>query len=126
MQPLIKHRKIIVTHIPEEDLIITKEDSYVVMPTLDDELVFTISVKYDDLVDPKIVYDNTEHALLYRSDTEVVILDFLHPKVQQKLEYVGKVYIVEIDYKLKKIANDYELPVEIVHDYDFDIQKYLK
>lgn len=108
-----------------QEPVISKEDAYVVMPTSEEELVFALSVKDDEADDPKVLYDGGEHALLYRSKDEIVILDFLHPNVQQKLEHVGKAFIVEIDYKIKKIVQDYEAPVEFVDSYPFDIAPYI-
>lgn len=110
----------------EQDILISKEDAYVVMPTSEDELVFALSVKEEEPDDPKILYDNSEHALLYRTPQEVVILDFLHADVQRKLENIGKAFIVEIDYKLKKLFQDYEVPIELVDSYPFDIKPYIE
>lgn len=104
---------------------IVREDSYVVLPTFDEELIFSIALKEGDVEEPFIMYDNSEHALLFRSETDVVILDFLKEEVQYKLSDVDKAYILEIDYSVKKLKENYEAPVQIVEKYPFDISKYL-
>lgn len=110
----------------KKELTVSKEDAYVVLPTTEDEVVFALSIKEDEPEDPKILYDNSEHALFYRSPEDVIILDFLNENVQRKLEHLDRAFVVEIDYKLKKLLQDYEVPVEIVSSYPFDIKPYIE
>lgn len=107
------------------ELSVEKEDSYVILPTTDEELIFAISVKDEDPVDPVLMYDGGEHALLYRSKTDVVILDYLPEKIKERMEGIDKAYIVEIDYRVKKLKQDYEAMVELVKEYPFDITPYM-
>ncbi len=110
----------------KSELNISKEDAYVVLPTMEDELIFALSVREDEPDEPKILYDHGTHALFFRTPTEVIILDFLHEEVQQKLENVEKAFVVEIDYKIKKMIHDYEVPIEIVRKYPFDLTPYIE
>lgn len=107
------------------ELNVIKEDAYVVLPTTEDEVVFALSIEEDEPEDPKILYDNGDHALFFHSPKNVVILDFLHEDVQRKLEFLDRAFVVEIDYKIKKLQRNYEVPVEIVSAYPFDITKYI-
>lgn len=107
------------------DLLVEKEEAYVIMPTTEEELVFAISVKDEDPIDPVLLYDGGEHALLYRSSTDVVILDYLPEKIRERMDNIDKAYIVEIDYRVKKIKQDYEALVELVKEYPLDITQYI-
>lgn len=107
------------------DLTITKEEAYVILPTTDEELIFAIATKEEDPEESRLFYDGGEHAVLFRSESEVVILDFLPEKIRERMERIDKAFIVEIDYKVKKIKQDYEVIVELVDEYPFDISPYL-
>ncbi len=107
------------------ELSVEKEDSYVILPTTEEELIFAISVKDEDPIDPVLLYDGSEHALLYRSKTDVVILDYLPENIKERLDNIDKAYIVEIDYRVKKLKQDYDVMVEIVKEYPFDISNYV-
>lgn len=107
------------------ELSVEKEDAYVIFPTTDEELIFAISVKDEDPIEPKLLYDHGDHALLYRSKTDVVILDFLPEHIKERLDSIDKAYIVEIDYRVKRLKQDYDVNVELVNSYPFDITKYL-
>ena len=107
------------------ELIVEKEDSYVIFPTTDEELIFAISTKDEDPVEPKLLYDLGEHALLYRSKTDIVILDYLPEHIKERLESIDKAYIVEIDYRVKKLKQDYDVSVELVKKYPIDISPYV-
>ena len=113
------------TSLYQNEFSIEKEDADVIFPTRDDEIVFAISVKEEDPVKPKILYDGKEHALLYRSETDIVILDYLPEKIKEKLQNVDEAYIVEIDYRVKKMKYNYDAFIELVEEYPFDITKYL-
>ena len=107
------------------ELSIEKEDSYVIFPTTDEELIFAISTKDEDPMEPKLLYNLGEHALLYRSKTDIVILDYLPEHIKERLEHIDKAYIVEIDYRVKKLKQDYDVSVDIVKEYPIDISKYV-
>ena len=107
------------------DLLVEKEEAYVILPTTDEELIFAISIKDEDPVDPVLMYDGGDHALLYRSKTDVVILEFLPEKIKERLDGIDKAYIVEIDYRVKKLKQDYEAMVELVKEYPFDLTPYM-
>ena len=107
------------------DLLVEKEEAYVILPTTDEELIFAISVKDEDPIEPRLLYDHGDHALLYRSKTDVVILDFLPEHIKERLDSIDKAYIVEIDYRVKRLKQDYDVNVELVNSYPFDITKYL-
>ena len=107
------------------ELSVEKEDSYVILPTTDEELIFAISVKDEDPIDPVLLYDGGEHALLYRSKSDVVILDYLPENIRERFDNIDKAFIVEIDYRIKKLKQDYEVMVELVKEYPFDISSYV-
>lgn len=70
-------------------------------------IVFAISAKPGELKDPKILYDGGDHALLYRSDEDIVVLDFLHPDIKNQMSHTSKALVAEIDYDKAAIVSDY-------------------
>ena len=113
------------TSLYQNEFSIEKEEAYVIFPTREDELVFSISVKEEDPVKPKILYDGGEHALLYRSESDIVILDYLPDYVRERMQNIDEAYVVEIDYRIKKMKYNYDVFIEMVDKYPFDITKYL-
>lgn len=103
-----------------------KEDAYIAMPTIEEDIVFAISVKENDPDTPQLIYDNKEHALLVRNKNNVIILDYLNSEIQEMLHSSKKVYIAEIDYQKKLLVRDYEVPVEQVQSYSFDLAPYFR
>ncbi len=108
------------------DILIEKEDAYVAMPTTEDEVVFAISVKEEEPESPQLLYDKEDHALLVRNKDNAVILDYLNSEIQVMLQGAKKVFIAEIDYKEKKLVRDYEVPVEFVKGYPYDLAPYFE
>ena len=45
----------------------------------------------------KVVYDGGQTALLYRTDKDIVALDFIHPAIRTDLKKKKEVLIVEVD-----------------------------
>ena len=45
----------------------------------------------------KVVYDGGQTALLYRTDKDIVALDFIHPAIRTDLKQKKEVLIVEVD-----------------------------
>lgn len=64
-----------------------------------------------EIVNPEIIYDGGENAVLYRNETSTVILDYI-PKEQQKIiSSQDKILIVEYDIKSDAILKEYFAPV---------------
>lgn len=106
------------------EIFVEKEDAYVALPTTEDEVIFAISVKTGEPKAPHLLYDGAEHALLYRNEKEVVLLDYLNSEVQRMLQGAQKIYIAEIDYKEKQLIRDYTAPVEKVASYPINLTPY--
>lgn len=59
------------------------------------ELLIIIRARIDSEEKPTIAYDGGEHALLYRNNTNTVVLDYIHPMVRTSLLNASSVLIVE-------------------------------
>lgn len=58
---------------------------------------------------PYILYKKGQTAaLLYRTRTDIVVLDKLHEQAMKAFEKAGKVVVVEADYASKTTVYDYE------------------
>ncbi len=74
-----------------------------------EKCIFLTPKKLSNLkpINPEIVYDGKDHALLYRNTQETIILDYI-PKSQQKdLVKLSEILVVEYDVKNKVIVNEY-------------------
>lgn len=79
-------------------------------------VVFAIEAKQSELSNPKLQYAGGQHALLCRDEVleNAIILDYLHPRIQEQLKKSVKALIAEIDYDEEKVVRDYEVVVEQV------------
>lgn len=104
---------------------ISQEKKYQILPTTDKGLVFAINMKPGAICDPKILYDGGNHALLYRSDEDVVILDFLEPCAKKMMQNLSKAHICEIDYEKEEVEHLYEVHIHQIFQMPFDIEAYM-
>lgn len=104
---------------------ILQEKQYQILPTTDKGLVFAINMKQGDIREPKILYDGGNHALLYRSEEDVVILDFLEPRAKRMMQNLTKAHICEIDYDRERVEHFYETHIHQVFQMPFDIESYI-
>ena len=58
-------------------------------------LLIIIRARIDSEEKPVIVYDGGEHALLYRNNENLIVLDYLHPMIRTSLYNAASVLIVE-------------------------------
>ena len=61
---------------------------------------------------PKILYANREHALFYKTETEIVILDYINEAIQPFLAKASRVLLFEVNLETQDIVRDYFVPVE--------------
>lgn len=104
---------------------IYQEKKYQIMPTVDKNLVFAINKKQGDVREPKIIYDGGKHALLYRSDEDVVILDYLEPSAKKMMQNLSDVYICEINYDKSDVEHLYKVHVHQVFKMPFDVESHI-
>ena len=62
---------------------------------------------------PKIVYDGGEHALFYKTPTQVYILDYLNDVARAALKEQSSVLLFEVNTDLQMIVRDYDVPIEM-------------
>jgi len=74
---------------------IPQEKKYEVIQNPEGELLFGISVRDDEPENPRILYDGSKHALLYRKDNEASLLDYLPELAQKTLRGLKEVSIAE-------------------------------
>ncbi|MGN0929813.1 MAG: hypothetical protein ACI4N3_04190 [Alphaproteobacteria bacterium] len=64
-----------------------------------------------EVLHPEIVYDGGKNAVLYRNDTDSVILDYI-PEEQAKIIFSkDKILVVEYDIKSESIKREYFVDV---------------
>ena len=75
--------------------VIEQEKNFNILQNESGSLMILIRARLDDAVQPKLVYNGGEHALLYRNEHQTVILDYIHPAVRKALRKQKQVLIVE-------------------------------
>lgn len=95
-----------------------QESFYEVHVNKNNELM--ISIRARDVLpsSPLILYDGGEHALLYRTPENAVVLDFLHPEVRRLLQKASSVLIAEV--KEGKVLREFYAPCRQVKNLPLD------
>ncbi|MCK5296733.1 MAG: hypothetical protein KAJ75_07560 [Alphaproteobacteria bacterium] len=76
-----------------------REQSFLIAQNEKGELLISIESREGDPVDPLIVYDGKDHAILYRSKGKSIVLDYINPSVRETLSKAENVSISETDGK---------------------------
>ena len=75
--------------------IVEQEKKYNVLKNAAGDLMILIRARMNDALNPRVVYNGGKHALLYRNDENVIVLDFIHPSIRQDLNNASRILIVE-------------------------------
>ena len=67
-----------------------------------------------NVINPEIVYDGKEHAILYRNAEESLLLDYIPESQRNDLTKLSEILVVEYDVNKKEIANEYMAKMTIV------------
>ena len=87
----------------------TQEGRYDILQNAAGEILIIIKYHEGDPDNPRIVYDGTETALLYRSKESAVLLEHINLKAREQLMKVENVLIVEV--KDDDVAREYKVPM---------------
>lgn len=87
-----------------------QERKYDILQNASGDFMIAIRARMDDTSAPRIMYDGGEHALLYRNDDNVVMLDYIHPDVREPLVDAGRILIIEV--RDGAIIREYNAPVK--------------
>ena len=98
-----------------------QEKEYQILPTTNGSLVFAISYKNGEPSSPKILYDGGDHAVLCRTENDLVVLDFLHPVAKKTMQSISDAYIAEIDYDNQKMVHFYPVHIDQVMKIPLDL-----
>ncbi|MDD4519354.1 MAG: hypothetical protein EOM53_02155 [Alphaproteobacteria bacterium] len=88
------------------------ENKYNILKNAEGQLLIAIKARMGGSERPKILYDGQEHALLYRSVDQTVILDYIHPQVREAFMNIKDVLVVEL--RDEDIVREYVVPVRRV------------
>lgn len=87
----------------------TQEGRYDILQNAAGEVLIIIKYHEGDPDNPRIVYDGTDTALLYRSRESAVYLEHINKKAREQLMKVENVLIVEV--KDDDVAREYKVPM---------------
>ena len=86
---------------------LTQECSYCVFPSEEGIFVIAISARDTDPFNPIVLYDGGENALFYRNGEDVIVLDYLNPKLQGDFFEASEVIIAEVDTQTHELVRHY-------------------
>ena len=75
--------------------LVEQEKNFNILKNPAGDLMILIRARLNDSNHPKIIYNGGKHAVLYRNDENVIVLDFIHPSVRADLERVLNLLVVE-------------------------------
>lgn len=103
-----------------------QEKEYTAVPLQEERMLFVIEEKQGEPDMPKMIYDGKEHILLYRQADDVVVLDFLHEKIQELLKNVKEILVSEVNYQTEEAIRLYAVPVKMVKKMPIDLSHLVK
>ena len=74
-----------------------REVNFNILKNGEGNLMLLVHARMGGVSDSKVVYDGGQTALLYRTDKDVVALDFIHPAIRPDLKKKKEVLIVEVE-----------------------------
>ncbi|MCR5506341.1 MAG: hypothetical protein K6F04_00655 [bacterium] len=96
----------------------TQEKLYIIMVNQNNEKCILLTPKTISKlspINPEIIYDGKEHALLYRNSQETILLDYIPESQRNDLAKLNEILIVEYDVNTKVPANEYMAKMTIVN-----------
>ena len=74
-----------------------REVNFNILKNGEGNLMLLVHARMGGVADSKVVYDGGQTALLYRTEKDIVALDFVHPAIRSDLKKKKEVLIVEVD-----------------------------
>ena len=98
---------------------IETEAYYDILANADGELLFCLKAREGSPERPQILFNGENHALLYRTAEQMIVLDYIHPDVAPLLAKVDSVLVAEFsdatpDNPQKGIVREYTASVRHV------------
>ncbi|MDD4556933.1 MAG: hypothetical protein PHE89_06395 [Alphaproteobacteria bacterium] len=88
------------------------EKRYDILQNAKGEILIMIGYREGGPENPRIVYDGSDVAVLYRSRESVVVLSEIHKDARSPIKAVNEVLVVEIEND--DVAREYKVPMRIV------------
>jgi len=88
-----------------------QERDYKVIITNEGILVFMIKSRPSEPQKPFLLYDGGKHASLYRTENDVVALDYLDDRLPPILNKSDKIMVFELDDEIEDLLRSYEAPI---------------
>ncbi|MFV0627487.1 MAG: hypothetical protein ACK5N8_09120 [Alphaproteobacteria bacterium] len=91
----------------------SSEDArYDILQNAKGEILIMIGYREGGPENPRMVYDGSDVALLYRSRESVVVLPGIHQEARTPIKAVSEVLVVEVEND--DVAREYKVPLRIV------------
>jgi len=96
-----------------------REECYDVVENSDGDFMFVLKNRAGSPDNARILYDDGDHAIFYRSELTPVLLDYINPEVKKGLEKVKQVLVVEFAENQEDIVQEYVVPIKKVKQLPF-------
>ena len=90
------------------------EQNYQILINEKNQIILILSSKEGEPQSPCLLYDGRNHAVLYRTPTQPILLDYLSPEIHDTLKNSAFVVVLEENEKGDDISFDYKVPLKIV------------
>lgn len=84
------------------------------------ELMVSLKNREENPENPVLIYDGGEHALFYRKENQVILLDFIHPQIRPYLKDTKNILFSETQNY--QVVREYNVSCKIVKNLPIDIK----
>lgn len=92
---------------------------YEIIKTEEGELVFKIKPCVAEPEKPILLYDGKNHATFYRNSEDVLLLDYVHPDIQNEFAKSKEILVIEFDDETKEVVRDYKALIKPINKNPF-------
>lgn len=89
-------------------------EEYEILTTENGTLVFIIQPRKNEPTSPRLIYDGGNHATYYHTPSDIILMDYINPKIFGQLAAAQEVLFIELDYDKEKVIRDFKVPVLVV------------
>lgn len=75
--------------------LIERENKFNILKNAAGELMILMRARMDNASKPELLYDGGKYAMLFRTASNTIVLDFIHPEIRDLLAKVDSVLVVE-------------------------------
>ena len=103
---------------------IDQENFYEIHLNKNNEIMISLKSREGIPTNPVLIYDGGEHALFYRTQNQVILLDFIHPEARKYLQEASNILFSET--KNYQVIMEYNVLCKNVKNLPIDLENISK